>query len=58
GFGDPDGDYGRQRRQIEIGKIAPLFGPIERPAGDDAYAVLEYRGKLVATVRLLFAVVG
>ena len=45
-----------QEGALDIHEV--LFGPIDAPPSDDADAVLAYRRKLVATVRLLFAAVG
>ncbi|KAG8215205.1 hypothetical protein J3R82DRAFT_8744 [Butyriboletus roseoflavus] len=69
GYYDDDGNYGRRWRRIEVAEMGlhedgvldvheVLFGPIDTPPNDNVDAVLEYRKKLVATVRLLFAAVG
>ncbi|KAH0833946.1 hypothetical protein J3R83DRAFT_11142 [Lanmaoa asiatica] len=69
GYYDSDGNYGRKWRPIEVAEIGlheegvldiheALFGPIDTPPNDNADALLEYRRKLVTTVRLLFAAVG
>ncbi|KAH0833948.1 hypothetical protein J3R83DRAFT_11144 [Lanmaoa asiatica] len=67
-YDDENGNYGRRWRRIEVAEMGlheegvldvyeALFGPIDTPPNDNADALLEYRRKLVATVRLLFAAV-
>ena len=69
GFYDDEDNYGSKWRRIEVADMGlydegvldvheTLFGSIEMPSGDNADAILAYRRKLVATVRLLLATVG
>ncbi|KAG6374090.1 hypothetical protein JVT61DRAFT_4733 [Boletus reticuloceps] len=69
GFFDDKGNYGPKWHRSEVADMGlheegvldvheALFGPIETPPRDDADALLAYRRKLVATVRLLFAALG
>ena len=69
GYYDDDGSYGHRWHRIEVAEMGlhedgvldvheALFGPINTPPSDNADAVLEYRRKLIATARLLFAAVG
>ncbi|KAF8438497.1 hypothetical protein L210DRAFT_2268271 [Boletus edulis BED1] len=69
GLYDDSGNYGRNWRRVEVADMGlheegvidvheALFGPSEKPPSGDADALLAYRRKLVATVRLLFAALG